>query len=271
MKPLLSCAAACLAFWPAHLLAVEIIAHRGASQDAPENTLAAFQQAWEQGADAIELDIHLSKDGKIAVIHDKDTARVAGVKHEVARLTWEELQTIDVGSHKNPSFRNERIPTLEPILARVPEGKRALIEIKCGPEILPELQRVISVSTLKPKQVAIIAFDAEILRQSKMRMPALSHYLLVDYKRDALGRPPKVTSAIQRAKAAGLDGLSIKHEWPIDPKFVKLVKSEGLHLIAWTVNDTAAAKRLTDAGVDGITTDRPGWLRKERNASHSGR
>src|SRR5688500_10497757 len=125
---------------------VEIIAHRGASSDAPENTLSAMKLAWEQNADAIELDLWLSKDGRLVVFHDADAKRIAGVPRKVADLTWAEVQQLDAGAWKSPRFTGERVPNLESILATVPKGGRAVLEIKCGPEIVPELKRVLDAS-----------------------------------------------------------------------------------------------------------------------------
>ena len=92
--------------------AVEIMGHRGASYDAPENTMASFRLAWEQHADACELDVHLSKDQKVVVIHDKTTKRLAGVDKPVVDQTFDELRQLDVGRWKNERFTNERIPLL---------------------------------------------------------------------------------------------------------------------------------------------------------------
>ena len=111
---------------------VEIVGHRGASHDAPENTLAAIRLAWEQGADAAEFDVYLSKDGKIVVIHDKDTKRVAGVDRPVVGQTLDELRRLDVGKWKAPKFAGEKLPTLNEMLATVPAGKRVFIEVKCA-------------------------------------------------------------------------------------------------------------------------------------------
>jgi glycerophosphoryl diester phosphodiesterase len=246
------------------LAAVEIIGHRGGSHDAPENTLAAMKLAWGQKADAIELDLWLSKDGKIVVLHDANTKRFGGDTNHVAQRTWAELQRIDVGAWKDPRFKGERIPTLDSILATVPAGKRAVLEIKCGPEILPELGQAIAKSGRKPAELAIIAFDFETLRQSKKEFPQLEHYFLHDYKKDKqTGELPALPALIQRAQAAGFDGLDLQFGWPIDKTFVADVKEAGLKLIVWTVNDPTVARRLSDAGVDGITTDRPGWLREQ--------
>src|SRR6478672_5367982 len=104
---------------------MQIIAHRGASFDAPENTLAAIRLGWDQGADGVEFDVRLSRDGQIVVIHDADTRRVANVDRLVSDQTVDELRQLDVGRWKGPQFAGERIPTLAEVLAIVPAGKTA--------------------------------------------------------------------------------------------------------------------------------------------------
>src|SRR5258706_1541868 len=131
---------------------MQIIGHRGASLDAPENPLAEVRLAWQQQADAVEVDVHLSRDGKIVVIHDPNTRKLAGVNRKVARQTLAELRALDVGRRRGAAWIGERIPTLEEVLAAVPRSKRLFIEIKCGPEIAPELSRVLSRSDCRPEQ-----------------------------------------------------------------------------------------------------------------------
>jgi glycerophosphoryl diester phosphodiesterase len=243
---------------------VEIIAHRGASYDAPENTLPAMKLAWDQQADAIELDLWLSKDRRLVVFHDADTKRFREPARKIASLTWQELQQLDVGAWKGPPFKGERIPTLEPVLTTVPEGRRAVLEIKCGAEILPELIKAIRSSGRRPEQLVIISFRFDVLKQSKQTFPQIDHFILHDYKQDArTGRFPELAPVISRAKAAGFDGLNLHIDWPITRGFVSEVKAAGLKLLVWTVDDPAIARRLMDAGVDGLTTNRPGWLREQ--------
>src|SRR6188508_1008743 len=123
--------------------AVEIIAHRGGAHEAPENTLAAFKLGFEQKADAGELDVYLTKDGKAVVIHDKNTKRTAGADKPVVEQTLEELRALDAGSFKGAQWKGEKIPTLAEALETIPDDRRMFIEIKCGAEILPELERVL--------------------------------------------------------------------------------------------------------------------------------
>lgn len=246
------------------LPAAEIIAHRGASHDAPENTLAAFRLGWEQGADAVELDIHLSKDGQIVAIHDATTKKNIGVDRPVAEQTLDELRTLDAGAWKGAQWLGEKLPTLAEALATIPDGKRIFIEIKCGAEVLPELERVVQASGKKSAQLAIIAFDYEVATQAKERLSGLPVYLLAAFKADKkTGAMPELPTLIAKAKAARLDGLDLDYKFPIDAAFVAKVKDAGLGFYVWTVNDPAVARRLVGAGVDGITTDRPAWLREQ--------
>ena len=249
--------------------AAEIIAHRGASADAPENTLAAMRLGYEQDADAGELDVHLSKDGKIVVIHDADTKRVAGVERKVVDQTLEELRRLEVGRFGDWAAKGftEKIPTLDECLALVPAGKKIFIEIKVREEILPALADALRRSKLKPEQTVIITFHYEVAEAAKKKFPGLKVYWLHSYAKDKkTGRYPDLDELINRAKRAKVDGLNLNHEFPLDEAAVRRIHDAGLGCYVWTVDDPAKAGRLVAAGVDGITTNRPGALRREIGA-----
>ena len=241
---------------------VEIVAHRGSSEEAPENTLTAFRLGYEQ-ADACELDIHLSKDGHVVVLHDANTKRTAGLDKPVAEQTLAELRTLDAGKSKAEKFSNEKIPLLSEVLALIPDGKRLFIEIKCGPEVIPALAAAIEEAKKRPEQTALIAFNLETLRQAKEKLPKLQAYWLSSAKDDPKTKQaPELDVLIQKCRSAGLDGLDLEGKFPIDAAFAGKVHAAGLKLYTWTVNDAEAAKRQAAAGVDGITTDRPLKLRE---------
>jgi glycerophosphoryl diester phosphodiesterase len=247
-------------------IAQEIVAHRGASYDAPENTLAAFELAWEQNADAVEGDFFLTADGHIVCIHDKDTARVSPLagKMIVAQSQLEQLRGLDVGSWKAPIFSAQRVPTLEEVLAVVPAGKRIFIEIKCGPEILPELEKQLAASRLRPEQVMLIAFDAEVVRQARIRMPQYKANWLVGYKQEDEAGPwkPGIDEVLATLKATGATGLGTQgNAEVVDQAFAAAIKDAGYELHVWTVNEPQAAEYWQGLGVDSITTDRPEYLR----------
>lgn len=241
---------------------VEIIAHRGASGDAPENTMAAFRLGWEHG-DANELDIHLTQDGQIVVLHDATTRRTAGLDKPVAQQTLAELRALDAGSWKGAAWAGEKIPTLKEVLDALPEKKRLYIEVKCGPEVLPELQRTIGAAAPKAAQLAIIGFSRETMVQAKKLLPKIPVYWIVPSKPDPkTNRAPDLDDLIATCRAGGLDGLDLHHGFPIDAAFVAKVRAAGLKLLTWTVDDPETARKHAAAGVDGITTDRPALLRR---------
>src|SRR3954447_14193489 len=128
----LGAAALVLVLFAMNAHAVEIIGHRGASADAPENTVASEKLGYQQRADGGELDIHLTKDGKVVVIHDYDTKRVAGVDRKVVDQTFDEIRKLNAGAWGGWAGKgfSEKIPTLDEILAIVPKGKKIYIEIK---------------------------------------------------------------------------------------------------------------------------------------------
>lgn len=264
MKSFLLLVAAGLLSTPAFLDAVEIIAHRGASHDAPENSVAAFKLGWEQGADAVELDIRLTQDAQIAVLHDATTKRTTGVELPVAESSLEILRRLDAGSWKGVKWTAEKIPILAEALATIPNGKRAFIEIKCGQEVLPVLGRVMAESGKEPEQMALIGFSYETMRKARELWPEAPIYWIVSNKADkTTGRLPNIDKLIAKAQEAGFSGLDLDAKFPIDAAFVAKVRAAGLKLYVWTVNDAAVARNLVAAGVDGITTDRPGWLREQ--------
>jgi glycerophosphoryl diester phosphodiesterase len=245
--------------------AVEIIAHRGASRDAPENTLASFKLGWEQRADADELDTHLTKDGQAVVIHDANTRRTTGVALAVATSTLAELRALDAGAWKGSQWPGEKLPTLAEAAATIPDGKRLFVEIKCGSEVLPELERVLESSGKKPAQFAIIGFDYATMQRAKKQLPGLEVYWLASPAAEMNGTIPTVEALVERAKAARFDGLDLAYTFPIDHEFASKIKAAGLKFYVWTVDDDSVARTLVAAGVDGITTNRPEWLREHLN------
>jgi len=245
-----------------------VIAHRGASHDAPENTLAAFRLAWERGADGIEGDFRLTKDRKIVCIHDDTTKRTAAgkVNLRVAGATLEQRRRLDVGSWKHPRFANERIPTLGEVLAIIPEGKRIFIEVKCGAEIVPVLKEELGRNpAVKPEQVVIISFDESVVQICREVIPALKVNWLTSFKRkNKVGRwspsPEKVMETLRRISPTG---LGCKAEPAVvKPAFVGRLKDAGFELHCWTINDAGLARKFSGLGADSITTDRPAVIRE---------
>ncbi|WP_237607654.1 glycerophosphodiester phosphodiesterase [Roseimaritima sediminicola] len=247
-------------------LGQQIVAHRGASHDAPENTLAAFRQAWQQNADAIEGDFYLTADQHIVCLHDKNTKRVAPQAPVLtpAKATLEELRKLDVGSWKHPRYKGEQIPTLAEVLETIPAGKQIFLEIKCGPEILPVLKPQLESSGLDPEQVVIICFNEAVIRGARETMPQYKANYLTGYKRNkTTGRwSPSRQQVIETLKQTQATGLGSQGKRAVlDEAFARAVREAGKELHVWTVNDADDAKAFADLGVDSITTDRPGYIR----------
>lgn len=243
----------------------EIIAHRGESYDAPENTLAAFQLAWERDVEAVELDVHLTADDRLVVIHDADTERTCGVKRMVKTSRYDELKDLDAGRWKDVRFAGERLVLLEDALAILPKGKRYFIEIKVGPESVPALVRAVKASGHPAEQLVVISFKHETIAEVRRQLPDLKAYWLVSFKQDETTKTisPTVDEMIARAREIDAHGVNVSYKGPIDASFVGKVREAGLGLYVWTVDDAEAARRLMKLGVDGITTNRAEWLRGE--------
>ncbi len=245
---------------PSHGL--EIIAHRGASKDAPENTVASFRLAWKQKADASELDVYLSRDGQAVVLHDPTTKRTTGLDKKVSEQTLAELRGLDAGRWKGPQWKGEKIPTVAEALETMPDGKRFFVEIKCGPEVLPVLQQVFKDSGKKASQLVLIGFSYPIVEKAKALMPDIAVYWLVAPQKNSDGRKPTASELVEKAKAAKLDGVFVQSTFAIDTVFAATIQAAGLRLTVWTVNDPLRAKQLAAVGVDGIGTDAPELLRQ---------
>ncbi|MCP4263614.1 MAG: glycerophosphodiester phosphodiesterase [Planctomycetes bacterium] len=240
---------------------VEIIAHRGASYLAPENTMASVMLGWEKGAD-VEVDVHLSKDNRIVVIHDSSTKRTGRIDLKVKETEHQKLRKLDVGSFKSAKYAGEPIPLLSDIIKTIPPGRKLYVEIKCGKEILPILKKLVTDSN-KKSQIVIIGFDLETVTLSKELIDVPTYWLKgTDKDKKKENWIPHDPQLVQIVKNNGLDGLDV-HYAGVTKEFTDAVKASGQKLYVWTVDDPAEAIRLKALGVAGITTNRPEWLRQQ--------
>lgn len=230
-----------------------IFAHRGASGEAPENTLAAFKLGLEQGCDAFELDVHLSKDGQIVVIHDGTIDRTTDGSGAVNEMTVEELQAFDAGSWFDEKYRGERIPLLEEVFDMTPDHIIINIEIKGSydgrlePRLLDLLKRRNRLDT-----VVISSFDWKSLRYIKELEPGIKIGLLYHLRMDHHEKLPE---------AVGKDVYSLHPNYTtLEPEDIRRAQAAGLLVYAWTVNTDELMKQALEDGVDGIITDYPGKL-----------
>ncbi len=242
-----------------------IVAHRGASHDAPENTIPAFELAWQKNADAIEGDFYLTTDGKIVCFHDGNLKRVTGVDLEIKDCSYDQLRDLDAGAWKDEKFKGTRIPTLKQVLDVVPDGKMIYIEIKCGSEIIPAMLKEIEKSGLKDEQIVIISFNESVIKAMREKAPQFKANWLSGFDEDDDGVvTPTLESVLATLNEIKATGFSSSHKL-IDKDFIDAFKKTGYEYHVWTVDDTDIANRFKSWGAGSITTNRPEYIRENLN------
>lgn len=216
---------------------IERIGHRGAPREYPENTLPAFERAIELGADAIELDIHVTADGVPVVHHDADVRTNAGgasTTRALAQMTWQEVTRVELA----PGIT---IPSLQQVLAAVGDRAMVYVELKGS----NSERATLDVITGACSRCAVHSFDHGAITRAARLAPAVRRGILFDAY-------PQDVDAAMRDTAA----LDVWPEWTlIDGPLVERVHARGGRVIAWTVNATAAAEQLVRLGVDGLCGD----------------
>jgi glycerophosphoryl diester phosphodiesterase len=242
---------------------VLVIAHRGASGNAPENTMAAFRKAVALGATFIETDLHLSRDARFVAIHDATLNRTTNGQGAVHDMTLAELRKLDAGSWFGSEFAGERIPTLEEILEFSKKNDVVFyLEMKPAGSWGGEhaLIGALRESGEIPRAV-VISFDASIVLSLRKIEPTLMTGLLYD------GR---IDKPIQKAVEIGARQLAVRGDL-VTPALIAEAKKKDLQVVCWTVNHPAHMRMLIAAGVDGIMSDYPERLvvavRKETDSS----
>ena len=242
----------------------QLIAHRGASSHAPENTLASFRLAWKEGADGIEGDFYLSQDGEVVCIHDKTTKRTADTDLQVTESTLGQLRELDFGAWKGKQFQGERIPTLNEVLDVLPAGKWFFLEIKDSARIVKPIAKILKEKKADPAKVVLISFNKEVVKACREIMPAYRACLISELKE--FGKEGQPDGYLAELKSTGAQGLLFKENAPVTAEWLKQVRGKDGLLMAWTVDDKKVARRMIGLGVDFVGTNRPGDLRVELKA-----
>jgi glycerophosphoryl diester phosphodiesterase len=249
--------------WPVNL------AHRGASALAPENTIEAFRLAVEAGAGGLELDVHMTRDGHIVVIHDATVDRTTSGTGAVSEMTLDELRRLDAGHNFSPDGgparpyrgRGVRVPTLEEVLEEFP-AVAVNIDIKVGSPGIEEsvlgvlretkaLGRALAVSTLHDVVKRFRKVSGGHVSTGASRWEIGIFYISSRFRLEHLVRP--AYDALQ---------VPLRHRGIplVTPRFLKAAHANGVRVDAWTINQADEMRRLLDLGVDVIMTDRPGTL-----------
>ncbi|MFC2037826.1 glycerophosphodiester phosphodiesterase [Chloroflexota bacterium] len=231
-------------------------AHRGASYEAPANTLAAFQSAVELGADGIEFDVHLSKDGEMVVIHDFVLDATTDGHGPVRARTLAELKELDAGIWFDPSFAGQRIPTLQEVVEAVGDCLLLNVEIKTmslrGEGLAESVVRLIEDNHLSD-QVIVSSFNPLAVWRVKRLNPRIPVGLLYSPEQPLFLRKLWFRHVI-RAEAVHPDYRLV------DGEYVRWAREQGYRIHTWTVDDPAAMRQLMHDGVDIIISNRPDLL-----------
>ncbi|GAA2295649.1 hydrolase [Nonomuraea roseoviolacea subsp. roseoviolacea] len=235
------------------------VAHRGASAYAPENTLAAFELAAEQGADLYELDVQETRDHRLVLMHDTTLARTTDAERvfpgrapwRVSGLSLAEIRKLDAGSWFGGDFAGERVPTLaETLSAMDGSGMGLLLEIK-APHLYPGIEARIAAELrrhpawLEPGRLVVQSFDWDSIRRFHALMPDVPVGLLGT---PSVGRLAELSRFVDQINPPYQD---------ITSDYVRRVHARGMRVLTWTVDDPAVMRRLLGHGVDGVISNRP--------------
>ncbi|HMB40291.1 MAG TPA: glycerophosphodiester phosphodiesterase [Wenzhouxiangellaceae bacterium] len=225
---------------------VVIIAHRGAAGSRPENTRAAVEKAIEDGADWVEIDVQETADGHVAVVHDSDFMKAAGVNLKVWDATVEDLDRIDIGSRFDPAYADQRTPLLGDVLAAAKGRVRVIVELKYYGHDVDLENRVVELveKAGMADQIATMSLKYSAVRKMRELRP---------------GWRTGVLAATSIGNLSGLeaDFLAV-NLGEVSPRLLSRAEAAGKDVYAWTVNDPVTISRMISMGVDGLITDEPG-------------
>ncbi len=226
---------------------MKFIAHRGESAAAPENTLEAFQLAWAQGISTVELDIHLSKDGHIVVMHDANLRRTFGIDALIKDRTLAEIKNF-----------NAEIPTLREVLEILPEHGEIIIEVKAGAVLLEPLKKLLAGYR---RQTERLYFFSGLPETKRILPEHQVYWCLANYQpADMRLNPAEMINELRRRHS---DGAALWYGSGITTEYIGAFHEAGLQCFAWTVDIPWDAQCLRDAGIDGIISNRAAALKKE--------
>ncbi|SNR69301.1 glycerophosphodiester phosphodiesterase [Desulfurobacterium atlanticum] len=236
---------------------MKVVAHRGASFYAPENTFAAFFLAVSQGADGIEMDVHITKDGEVVVIHDKTTERVGDRYFEVSEISWNELKKVDVGSYFGKEFKGEKIPLLKDVIRKF-KNVELYVEIKSGMETVEPVVSLLR--KVNGENIILFSFNYDLVKEIKKRLKDVRVLFIAEYGYNVSEDSFVYDYLIELVKSAGLDGISTCSSLSHGRKLSEKLNNEDFIWNVWTVDNPYLAVQFKKLGVSSLTTNRPDWI-----------
>lgn len=241
-----------------------VVAHRGVSAEAPENTLAAFERAVELGI-PLELDVHLSQDGQLVVIHDGDLSRTTSGEGEVSETTVAQLATLDAGSDFDARFADEHVPTLQEVFDLVQGRVVIMIEVKAGKGADAEtlgkaVAQIVRENKLEQRSM-VMSFSPFVMEQVRLAAPELIRgQLYGSFEGSTLKRYERfLLRKLAFNKRVVPDVLLMEHV-VARPAYLRRMHRKGYRLFAWTIDDPERQRVLREMGIDGIITNDPAPL-----------
>lgn len=239
----------CILFFTTLSVSAQICAHRGDVEVTPENTLVAFQSAVKKGAQQIEFDVALSKDGKLVVMHDTTVDRTTNGSGKVSDLTFAEIRALDAGSWFDPKFKGTQVPTLREALESIPANIYCNVHLKGGVELAQKTAKVIA--EMKRIDTAFMACSLESIAAARKVVPSIK---TCNMTRQAGDRPAYIRDTI--AKKCEFIQLHQRDGYDNIKAEVQKLHDAGVTVNWFGANDEALVKILHEAGVDYILTDK---------------
>ncbi len=243
---------------------IGIIAHRGASKSTPENTMAALKKAAKLGTPYIEIDVQLTRDGEVVLMHDKTLDRTTNGSGYVTRSSYKTLKRLDAGSWFSPVFKNERIPLLKEVLEWLPKGMTLIIEVKSDKTDSGIEKKIVDLIQIKQDQIWVKSFDKKVLKNFNKLSPTLpkvfvfvAHLKLFDL---TIGTSLEWKDFFSDLKDLGVKYLE-PHSFFLTRSFAQEMLDKGFKIIAWGVNSKWRIEQMERRGVSFIETDSPGWAK----------
>ena len=237
-----------------------VVAHRGASAHAPENTLASFRRAVKDGADAVELDVRLTADGAVVVIHDASLRRTANQRRRVDASTLAEVQALDAGGWFDARHAGEHIPTLSEVFGVVPTTKGINVELKGdrsgsrGAELVKRTCQII-LRSHRAESVLVTSFHHALIALVKKHFPIIpAGILLHPFQQSA-------RSPVRLARSIGAEYIVFGSR-TLTKRLTEQAHREGLRVAEYTVNTEHRLMRAKRYGVDAIITNQPGAMKR---------
>lgn len=237
------------------------IAHRGAAAYTPENTKSSILKAMELGSKYIEIDVHMTKDGKVVAIHDATIDRTSNGKGKVFDYTYKELKKFDYGSWFDPKFKGENLPTLTDVLAITRTKSIVIIEVKYGAEQYPQIEEKI-IKTVKQlglsKNVILKSFSYQILNRFEKLAPNIERLYCTFWGNDYL----TIDNFLRLSgifENASFNYLQV-HKYFLSKSLIEKAHKKGIKVVVWDVHDKESMREFVEMGVDFIETDNPDYV-----------